>query len=183
MKRRPPPALLHPSLLALLRRCRSGSTAPPTRLRRLTQQHTVLVPDSSLRSVPKAVTQYDVWKESKNFPGTIHDYCVLFRLNLKRIRPPAQLRVCVQDSCNTAPLVFSTLIIVEKQMPDFEPHRHLYTPGTSRPSRRSLKKNADGKPNTPRFQRAASHNDSLGDLIPSFFSSPKFFRKSPRNIN
>src|SRR5579871_2261695 len=76
----------------------------------------VLGPDSKPQDrVPKGVVTKYEWKESKNFPGTIHDYWVYVPAEYEG-KSPACVFVCQDGIQYKAPTVFDNLI-AKKQMP------------------------------------------------------------------
>jgi enterochelin esterase family protein len=122
----------------------------------------VLGPDSKPQEgVPKGkVTKYE-WKESKNFPGTIHDYWVYVPAQYDG-KTPACVFVCQDGIQYSAPVVFDNLI-AKKQMPvtiGIFINPGYFPPKDGEPATRN------GKPNT-RSNRSVEY-DSLGDRYAKF---------------
>lgn len=123
----------------------------------------VLGPDSKPHEgVPKGTFTQHVWKESKNFPGTIHDYWVYVPAQYDG-KTPACVFVCQDGRQYNAPVVFDNLI-ARKEMP--VTIGIFINPGYFPPKPGQPEKKPDGKPNT-RSNRSVEY-DSLGDTYAKF---------------
>jgi enterochelin esterase family protein len=123
----------------------------------------VLGPDSKPQDgVPKGVVTQYVWKESKNYPGTIHDYWVYVPAQYDG-KSPACVYVSQDGKQYNAPIVFDNLI-AKKQMP--VTIGIFINPGYFPPKDGEPEKKPDGKPNT-RANRSVEY-DSLGDTYAKF---------------
>ncbi|HWE03587.1 MAG TPA: alpha/beta hydrolase-fold protein [Tepidisphaeraceae bacterium] len=123
----------------------------------------VLGPDSKPQEgVPKGVVTKYEWKESKNFPGTIHDYWVYVPAQYDG-KTPACVYVSQDGIQYNAPVVFDNLI-AKKQMP--VTIGIFINPGYFPAKEGEPAKKPDGKPNT-RSNRSVEY-DSLGDTYSKF---------------
>jgi enterochelin esterase-like enzyme len=123
----------------------------------------VLTADSKPQDgVPKGkVTQFQ-FKDSKVFPGTIHDYWIYVPAQYDG-KTPACVYVSQDGKQYNAPVVFDNLI-AKKQMP--VTIGIMINPGYFPPKAGEPEKKADGKPNT-RSNRSVEY-DSLGDKYARF---------------
>jgi enterochelin esterase family protein len=123
----------------------------------------VLTEDSKPHEgVPKGKVEKFQWKESKIFPGTIHDYWVYVPAQYDG-KTPACVYVSQDGIQYNAPVVFDNLI-AKKQMP--VTIGIMINPGYFPPKPGEPEKKADGKPNT-RSNRSVEY-DSLGDKYAKF---------------
>ncbi len=123
----------------------------------------VLGPDSKPQEgVPKGTLTKLVWKESKNFPGTIHDYTLYVPAQYDD-KTPACVFVCQDNVQYNAPVVFDNLI-AKKQMP--VTIGIFISPGYFPPKEGEPAKTKDGKPNN-KSNRSVEY-DSLGDTYAKF---------------
>jgi enterochelin esterase family protein len=122
----------------------------------------VLGPDSKPQEgVPKGKVTKHEWKESKNFPGTSHDYWVYVPAEYDG-KTPACVFVCQDGIQYNAPVVFDNLI-AKKQMPvtiGIFINPGYFPPKAGEPATKN------GKPNN-RSNRSVEY-DSLGDRYAKF---------------
>ena len=122
----------------------------------------VLGPDSlPQEGVPKGVVTKYVWKDSKNFPGTIHDYWVYVPAQYDG-KTPACLHVNQDGIQWNAPVVFDNLI-AKKQMP--VTIGIFISPGYFPPKPGEPAKTPKGK---PLHSNRSVEYDSLGDTYAKF---------------
>jgi enterochelin esterase family protein len=122
----------------------------------------VLGPDSMVQEgVPKGVVTKYVWKDSKNFPGTIHDYWVYVPAEYDG-KTPAAVHVNQDGIQWNAPIVFDNLI-AKKQMP--VTIGIFINPGYFPPKPGEPAKTPKGK---PIHSNRSVEYDSLGDTYSKF---------------